>query len=47
MDSARRWAGVVALAVGIFVLITIEELPIGVLSVMAPELGVRSLCAPR
>ena len=40
MDSARRWAGVVALAVGIFVLITIEELPIGVLSVMAPELGV-------
>ena len=40
MDSARRWAAVVALAVGIFVLITIEELPIGVLSVMAPELGV-------
>lgn len=40
MDSARRWAGVVALAVGIFVLITIEELPIGVLSVMAPDLGV-------
>jgi predicted MFS family arabinose efflux permease len=31
---------VVALAVGIFVLITIEELPIGVLSVMAPDLGV-------
>jgi predicted MFS family arabinose efflux permease len=30
----------VALAVGIFVLITIEELPIGVLSVMAPDLGV-------
>ena len=40
MDSARRWAGVAALAVGIFVLITIEELPIGVLSVMAPDLGV-------
>lgn len=40
MDSARRWAGVVALAIGIFVLITIEELPIGVLSVMAPDLGV-------
>lgn len=40
MDSARRWAGVVALAVGIFVLITVEELPIGVLSVMAPDLGV-------
>lgn len=40
MDSARRWAGVAALAVGIFVLITIEELPIGVLSVMAPALGV-------
>ncbi|GAA4523914.1 MFS transporter [Brachybacterium paraconglomeratum] len=40
MDSARRWAGVVALAAGIFVLITIEELPIGVLSVMAPDLGV-------
>lgn len=40
MDSARRWGGIVALAVGIFVLITIEELPIGVLSVMAPDLGV-------
>lgn len=40
MDSARRWGGVVALAVGIFVLITIEELPIGVLSVMAPDLGI-------
>ncbi|RCS79067.1 MFS transporter [Brachybacterium alimentarium] len=40
MDSARRWSGVVALALGIFVLITIEELPIGVLSVMAPELGI-------
>ncbi|WP_304502033.1 MFS transporter [Brachybacterium sp. FME24] len=40
MDAARRWSGVVALAVGIFVLITIEELPIGVLSVMAPDLGV-------
>ncbi len=40
MEAARRWSGVVALAVGIFVLITIEELPIGVLSVMAPDLGV-------
>lgn len=40
MDSARRWGGIVALATGIFVLITIEELPIGVLSVMAPDLGV-------
>lgn len=40
MEAARRWTGVVALAVGIFVLITIEELPIGVLSVMAPDLGV-------
>ncbi|WP_114854637.1 MFS transporter [Brachybacterium sp. YJGR34] len=40
MESARRWAGVATLAVGIFVLITIEELPIGVLSVMAPDLGV-------
>ena len=40
MDSARRWGAVVALAIGIFVLITIEELPIGVLSVMAPDLGV-------
>lgn len=40
MEGARRWAGVVSLAIGIFVLITIEELPIGVLSVMAPDLGV-------
>ncbi|WP_246954580.1 MFS transporter [Brachybacterium sp. Marseille-Q7125] len=36
----RTWLGVTALAVGIFVLITVEELPIGVLSVMAPDLGV-------
>lgn len=36
----RRWTALVALAVGIFTLITIEELPIGVLSVMAPDLGV-------
>lgn len=36
----RRWAALIALAVGIFALITIEELPIGVLSVMAPDLGV-------
>jgi predicted MFS family arabinose efflux permease len=40
VEAARRWMGVIALAVGIFVLITIEELPIGVLSVMAPDLGV-------
>ncbi|MDN6303580.1 MAG: MFS transporter [Brachybacterium sp.] len=40
MDGARRWGAVVALAIGIFVLITVEELPIGVLSVMAPDLGV-------
>lgn len=36
----RRWISLIALAVGIFALITIEELPIGVLSVMAPDLGV-------
>ncbi|MFC7376372.1 MFS transporter [Brachybacterium sp. GCM10030267] len=40
MDVVRRWAAVLSLAMGIFVLITIEELPIGVLSVMAPDLGV-------
>ncbi len=40
MDGMRTWLGVTALAVGIFVLITVEELPIGVLSVMAPDLGV-------
>lgn len=40
MTSARQWAATIALAVGIFILITIEELPIGVLSVMAPDLGV-------
>ncbi|MGY5766356.1 MFS transporter [Brachybacterium sp. DNPG3] len=38
--GTARWAAVAALAVGIFVLITIEELPIGVLGVMAPDLGV-------
>src|SRR5690625_7718709 len=36
----RRWISLIALAVGIFALITIQELPIGVLSVMAPDLGV-------
>jgi len=36
----RSWSGVMSLAVGIFVLITIEELPIGVLSVMSAELGI-------
>src|SRR5699024_4457695 len=40
VDMARRWAAVACLGVGIFVLITIEELPIGVLSVMAPDLDV-------
>ncbi|UEJ82463.1 MFS transporter [Brachybacterium halotolerans subsp. kimchii] len=40
MTSARQWSATIALAVGIFILITIEELPIGVLSVMAPDLGV-------
>lgn len=40
MEAVRRSAAVVSLAIGIFVLITIEELPIGVLSVMAPDLGV-------
>jgi predicted MFS family arabinose efflux permease len=40
MTPLRQWAAVIALAVGIFILITIEELPIGVLSVMAPDLGV-------
>lgn len=40
MDGMRTWLGVTSLAVGIFVLITVEELPIGVLSVMAPDLGV-------
>lgn len=40
LGGARAWAAVLALAVGIFVLITIEELPIAVLSVMAPDLGV-------
>ena len=37
---SSSWAAVVALAVGIFVLITIEELPIGVLTLMAADLGV-------
>ncbi|QCR53504.1 arabinose ABC transporter permease [Brachybacterium sp. SGAir0954] len=36
----RKWSGVTSLAVGIFVLITIEELPIGVLPVMSAELGI-------
>lgn len=39
-SSGRSWAAVAALALGIFVLVTIEELPIGVLAVMAPDLGV-------
>lgn len=34
------WAGVGALTAGIFVLITLEQLPIGVLTVMAADLGV-------
>ncbi|PWH05098.1 arabinose ABC transporter permease [Brachybacterium endophyticum] len=40
MTGGRQWMATIALAVGIFILITIEELPIGVLSVMAPDLGV-------
>lgn len=34
------WVGVGALATGIFVLITLEQLPIGVLTLMAADLGV-------
>lgn len=36
----RAWAAVVVLGLGIFVLITIEEAPIGVLTLMADDLGV-------
>ena len=35
-----RWAGVVALSLGIFTLVTIEELPIGVLTLMSRDLGI-------
>src|SRR5690625_7923883 len=38
--EVRRWISLIALAEGIFALITIDELPIGVLSVIAPDLGV-------
>lgn len=40
VSTGRGLVSVIALAVGIFALVTIEELPIGVLSVMAPDLGV-------
>lgn len=36
----RPWLSVAALALGIFMLITIEELPIGVLTLMADDLGI-------
>lgn len=36
----RRWAALVSLAVGIFTLVTIEELPIGVLTLIADDLEV-------
>lgn len=36
----RSWAAVVALGIGIFTLVTIEELPIGVLTLIADDLGV-------
>lgn len=39
-SGLRAWAAVLTLSVGIFVLITIEEAPIGVLTIMADDLGV-------
>lgn len=36
----RRWAAVAAIGIGIFTLVTIEELPIGVLTLIADDLGV-------
>ena len=38
--SAERWDAVVAIAVGIFTLVAVEELPIGVLTLMADDLNV-------
>lgn len=38
--SLRAWAAVASLGLGIFVLVTIEELPIGVLTLMSADLGV-------
>ncbi|MGP9695589.1 MFS transporter [Brachybacterium sp. AOP25-B2-12] len=38
--SARAWAAVASLGLGIFILVTIEELPIGVLTLMSTDLGV-------
>lgn len=35
-----KWVAVVALALGIFTLVTVEELPIGVLTLMSDDLGV-------
>ncbi len=36
----RRWAAVAAIGIGIFTLVTVEELPIGVLTLIADDLGV-------
>ncbi|MDU2597148.1 MAG: MFS transporter, partial [Dermabacter sp.] len=38
--ESSNWIAVVALALGIFTLITIEELPIGVLTLISNDLGV-------
>ncbi len=38
--SAERWDAVVAIAVGIFTLVAVEELPIGVLTLMSDDLNV-------
>lgn len=38
--GARPWLAIAALGLGIFMLITIEELPIGVLTLMADDLGI-------
>lgn len=39
-SSWRSWAAVVVLGLGIFTLVTIEELPIGVLTLVSQDLGV-------
>lgn len=39
-EDAPRWGAVIAIAVGIFALVTVEELPIGVLTLMADDLAV-------
>ena len=38
--KSTGWPGVVALAMGIFVMVTVEELPIGVLTLISRDLGV-------